>query len=240
MSITIAVVAQGMMGSGVGKRLHERGAEVRTLLSGRSAASADRASAAGMKPAADENVKNCVANHTKECAEDCKTSRCVSKCEKAARDECKVNVIIAQHVFNGAVTSTPTDQCEVGEPPVCASPNFTPANPCSVIKGTVSNRAFFGGPVTIYVICPPGSPAGIEQPRGTTTTVLGQTCSSATDGSFTVTITNQCSGQTGCYGLIAAAPATRFDCLGDAPVTAPPPNGDPGWDTCTSGGCPDI
>src|SRR5260221_303857 len=54
MSITIAVVAQGMMGSGVGKRLHESGAEVRTLLSGRSAASADRARAAGMKPAADE------------------------------------------------------------------------------------------------------------------------------------------------------------------------------------------
>src|SRR5258708_4737756 len=56
MSITIAVVAQGMMGSGVGKRLHQRGAEVRTLLSGRSAASAERAGAAGMKPAADENA----------------------------------------------------------------------------------------------------------------------------------------------------------------------------------------
>src|SRR5204863_3309206 len=56
MSITIAVVAQGMMGSGVGKRLHERGAEVRTLLSGRSAESAERARAAGMKPAADERA----------------------------------------------------------------------------------------------------------------------------------------------------------------------------------------
>jgi len=30
------VMAQGSMGSGVGKRLHESGAEVRTLLSGRS------------------------------------------------------------------------------------------------------------------------------------------------------------------------------------------------------------
>jgi L-threonate 2-dehydrogenase len=56
MSITIAVVAQGSMGSGVGKRLHESGAEVRTLLSGRSAASAERARAAGMKPAADEKA----------------------------------------------------------------------------------------------------------------------------------------------------------------------------------------
>src|SRR5438270_7044814 len=50
MSITIAIVAQGSMGSGVGKRLHESGAEVRTLLSGRSAASAERSRAAGMKP----------------------------------------------------------------------------------------------------------------------------------------------------------------------------------------------
>jgi len=56
MSITVAVVAQGIMGAGVGKRLHERGAEVRTLLSGRSAASAERARAAGMKAAAEEKT----------------------------------------------------------------------------------------------------------------------------------------------------------------------------------------
>ena len=54
MGITVAVMAQGTMGSGVGKRLNERGAEVRTLLSGRSEASANRAKAAGMQPAADE------------------------------------------------------------------------------------------------------------------------------------------------------------------------------------------
>jgi len=54
MGITVAVMAQGTMGAGVGKRLSERGATVRTLLSGRSEASAKRASAAGMKPAADE------------------------------------------------------------------------------------------------------------------------------------------------------------------------------------------
>ena len=56
MSITIAVIAQGTMGSGVGRRLTENGAEVRTLLNGRSAASAERAHAAGMKPAADERT----------------------------------------------------------------------------------------------------------------------------------------------------------------------------------------
>src|SRR5204862_721783 len=46
----------GGMGSGVGKRLNERGAQVRTLLSGRSGKSAERARAAGMQPAADEKA----------------------------------------------------------------------------------------------------------------------------------------------------------------------------------------
>jgi L-threonate 2-dehydrogenase len=54
MGITVAIMAQGTMGAGVGKRLHERGATVKTLLSGRSEASAGRAKAAGMAPAADE------------------------------------------------------------------------------------------------------------------------------------------------------------------------------------------
>src|SRR6202795_5180647 len=56
MSITVAIIAQGSMGAGVGKRLHENGAEVRTLLSGRSAESAERARAAGMTPMADEKA----------------------------------------------------------------------------------------------------------------------------------------------------------------------------------------
>jgi L-threonate 2-dehydrogenase len=50
----IAIIAQGTMGAGVGRRLHESGAEVRTLLTGRSPASAERARAAGMVAAADE------------------------------------------------------------------------------------------------------------------------------------------------------------------------------------------
>ena len=54
MSIVVAIMAQGTMGSGVGKRLHESGAAVRTLLSGRSAESAERARAAGMQPMEDE------------------------------------------------------------------------------------------------------------------------------------------------------------------------------------------
>src|SRR6266568_1013920 len=52
----IAVIAQGTMGSGVGRRLRESEAEVRTLLSGRSPASAERARAAGMVAASDERA----------------------------------------------------------------------------------------------------------------------------------------------------------------------------------------
>jgi 3-hydroxyisobutyrate dehydrogenase-like beta-hydroxyacid dehydrogenase len=56
MGIVVAVLAQGMMGSGVGKRLHQSGADVRTLIGGRSAESAERARVAGMKPASDERA----------------------------------------------------------------------------------------------------------------------------------------------------------------------------------------
>jgi len=52
----IGIIAQGTMGSGIGRRLRESGAEVRTLLSGRSPASAERARAAGMIAAADERT----------------------------------------------------------------------------------------------------------------------------------------------------------------------------------------
>jgi L-threonate 2-dehydrogenase len=52
----VAIIAQGMMGAGVGRRLSESGAEVRTLLSGRSAKSGERARAAGMEPAENERA----------------------------------------------------------------------------------------------------------------------------------------------------------------------------------------
>jgi 3-hydroxyisobutyrate dehydrogenase-like beta-hydroxyacid dehydrogenase len=48
MSLTVAVIAQGAMGAGIGHRLHSKGVRVLTLLAGRSQASADRAAAAGM------------------------------------------------------------------------------------------------------------------------------------------------------------------------------------------------
>jgi L-threonate 2-dehydrogenase len=56
MGIVVAIIAQGTMGAGVGKRLHESGAAVRTLLAGRSAKSAERARAAGMQAMADERT----------------------------------------------------------------------------------------------------------------------------------------------------------------------------------------
>jgi L-threonate 2-dehydrogenase len=54
MSITVAIIAQGTMGAGIGRRLHESGARVRTLLSRRSPESAARAREAGMEAATDE------------------------------------------------------------------------------------------------------------------------------------------------------------------------------------------
>src|ERR1700720_3189102 len=52
----IGVIAQGMMGAGVGRRLHESGAEVRTLVTGRSPASGGRRGGAGRVAAADERA----------------------------------------------------------------------------------------------------------------------------------------------------------------------------------------
>ena len=56
MSTTIAVVAAGGMGAAVGARLSERGARLLTSTAGRSAASVERARAARMQPASDDEV----------------------------------------------------------------------------------------------------------------------------------------------------------------------------------------
>ena len=54
MNPTVAIVAQGAMGAGVGARLAERGLRVITSLAGRSEASAKRAEAAGMVAVSDQ------------------------------------------------------------------------------------------------------------------------------------------------------------------------------------------
>ena len=54
MTPTVAIVAQGAMGAGVGGRLVEKGLHVITSLAGRSEASAKRAKDAGMIPASDQ------------------------------------------------------------------------------------------------------------------------------------------------------------------------------------------
>ncbi len=55
----VAVIAPGMMGSAVGHRLSEAGAEVRTLLTGRSAETRARAEAAGMRGANEAGIAAC-------------------------------------------------------------------------------------------------------------------------------------------------------------------------------------
>jgi 3-hydroxyisobutyrate dehydrogenase-like beta-hydroxyacid dehydrogenase len=56
MQPVVAVIAPGMMGSAVGKRLVENGIEVRTSLAGRSDATVARAKAAGMVGVSDEQI----------------------------------------------------------------------------------------------------------------------------------------------------------------------------------------
>jgi putative dehydrogenase len=56
MNPTVAIIAQGAMGAGVGGRLTERGLRVVTSLVGRSDASAKRAAAAGMIAVSDKEV----------------------------------------------------------------------------------------------------------------------------------------------------------------------------------------
>ena len=59
MTPVVAVIAPGMMGSGVGKRLVDNGARVLTSLKGRSEETAARAKAAGMAAASDEEIAAC-------------------------------------------------------------------------------------------------------------------------------------------------------------------------------------
>src|SRR5262245_58424083 len=56
MKPNVAIIAPGMMGSGVGRRLVENGIRVTTVLAGRSAASVARAREAGMVPVSDEDA----------------------------------------------------------------------------------------------------------------------------------------------------------------------------------------
>ena len=56
MTPVVAIIAPGAMGAGVGKRLVENGVKVLTSLAGRSEATAARAKAAGMTPAADAEI----------------------------------------------------------------------------------------------------------------------------------------------------------------------------------------
>ncbi len=54
--LTVAIIAQGAMGAGIARRLSDHGVTVLTDLSGRSQASAERATAAGMQAASPRDV----------------------------------------------------------------------------------------------------------------------------------------------------------------------------------------
>jgi L-threonate 2-dehydrogenase len=59
MTPTVAIVAPGSMGAGIGARLREHGVEVLTSLEGRSAVSAERAAAAGMRAVSAARLAEC-------------------------------------------------------------------------------------------------------------------------------------------------------------------------------------
>ena len=153
-------------------------------------------------------VKNCIAAWVTSCSKDCATARCVSNCTTQAQDHCAKDITAPQHVFNGPVTSTPIP---------CANGDTSCG---SIVSGTVTNSQFWGGDVTIYVICPSSG----EGPA--TTFIIGRAPISATDGKFTMTVGSTFSGQNGCYGLIAVTPV------------AGAASHDPGWAPCTGGPCP--
>ena len=56
MTPVVAVIAPGMMGAAVGKRLVENGVKVLTSLTGRGSETAERAKAAGLAAASDEEI----------------------------------------------------------------------------------------------------------------------------------------------------------------------------------------
>jgi hypothetical protein len=189
----------------------------------------------GIVRADSDAVKNCIANWVTSCSKECATAKCVSNCTTQAHERCTLNVVNPQMVFSGPVTSTFTDQCVPPEgAPACAplSGQGTIASAgaaCSVVSGTVADHQFWGGTVTIYIVCPAGSPPGNSR-EVTSVTIIASATSSCADGKFSMTGTNACAGQTGCYGLIAVTPPPGS--------CSPTLVGDPGWSTCTGAICP--
>lgn len=195
----------------------------------------------------DDARKSCIATWTTACSKDCAGAKCVSNCTTQAHNKCRTNLVAPQLVFNGPVSAVPTSQCPpldgrlVCAPPVQITVDDTVVSvvgaTCSLVSGTVANRNYFGGNVTVWVICPAGTPVGSGS-QATTSTIVGQGQSSCADGKFSFAATNQCGGvQTGCYGLIAATPPSSCETCGTCDAVQPPP-GDPGWNTCTSDVCP--
>jgi len=160
-----------------------------------------------------DEADTCLAQCVEECLSTSTTVSTAVKCGKQCVQICRQNIAAPQNVFKGPVVSTPLN---------CSA---TVGEQCSgfAVSGTVANPTFCPGTVTFYTICPNGD--------GATTSIIGAAVVGA-DCSFSTTLGNQASGQTGCYGLIAVIPAPSGTTL--PPNTSP----DPGWSTCTGGACP--
>ena len=192
-----------------------------------------------------DKVRNCIAEWTTSCPQQCGDATCVSQCTTMAQSMCREHgvkdITQQQHIFIGPVRSLPTTNCD-GAPQAPACTPFVnqdvtspPPPTCWTVTGTVAKPAFRGGVVTVRVVCPPGTPAG-HQSETTTTSTIGQALSNC-DGSFTIKATGTCSGETGCYALITidAPDADSCQACGNCGQAAA---GDPGWNTCTDTCCP--
>jgi hypothetical protein len=172
------------------------------------------------------------------CHDQCKANG-GANCNRFCQSYCRQDVSAPQQAFKGKVTSTPiacttapTNNLDSTSAPLaCAS--SAASNACASITGTVANPAFRGGDVTIWIICPAGTPY-LSPNEVTTTTKLASTPSDPVTGAFTFPeVTGACGGQTGCYGLLAVTP----------PRSTVPINSnstpDPNWTSCTNGvSCP--
>ena len=171
--------------------------------------------------------RSCQSACVQECLATSTTPATASKCGKACVHTCRNDVTAPQDVFSGPVTATPV-QCTTDTSLLLSCASQAGNAECSVTSGTVANQASCGGNVAIWVICPAGTPNG-NPGQSTTTTVIGTATSDPNTCAFTMTTTNACAGQTGCYGLVAATPP---------PSAGLNPTPDPGWRTCTGGSCP--
>jgi putative dehydrogenase len=131
LGMRVAIVGAGEMGAALGRRLVDNGAEVFTLLEGRSAASAARARAAGMKDAGFACIGACDLILSVLSSEDA-TDFAATIAAALAGTRCKAvyvdcNVVSSRRLENiaavvAACGAVVVDACIIGRPPTASSP----------------------------------------------------------------------------------------------------------------------